>query len=88
MSDPKPYTIRVTRQAKKDIETLSPKLKKKLYAILTETIAQDPYQGKKLLGDLAGSFSYRLTYQDRFAYSIDEQARTVYVERARTHYGQ
>ena len=88
MSDPKYFTIRVTRQAKKDIETLSPKLKKKLYAILTETIAQDPYQGKKLMGDLLGSYSYRLSFQDRLVYSIDEKTKTVYLERARTHYGQ
>jgi len=88
VSDPKRYTIRVTRQAKKDIEALSPKLKKKLYAILTETIAQDPYQGKKLMGDLLGSYSYRLTFQDRLVYSIDEKTNPVYLERARTHYGQ
>ena len=88
MSDPKPYTIRITRQAKKDIATLSPKLKRKLHAILTETIAQDPTEGKKLMGDLLGSYSYRLTYQDRLVYSIDEKTNTVYLERARTHYGQ
>jgi Txe/YoeB family toxin of Txe-Axe toxin-antitoxin module len=83
-----PYTIRITRQAKKDIDTLSPKLKQKLRAILTEVIATHPYEGKKLLGDLAGSYSYRLTYQDRVVYSIDESTKTVYIERARTHYGE
>jgi mRNA interferase RelE/StbE len=81
-----PYAIEITRQAKKDVETLSPKLKEKLRTILIEVIAKNPYEGKKLLGDLAGSYSYRLTYQDRIVYSIDEQTRTIFVERARTHY--
>jgi len=82
-----PYTIRITRQAKKDIDTLMPKLKQKLRTILLNVLAHDPYEGKRLIGDLAGSYSYRLTYQDRIVYSIDETAKIIYVERARTHYG-
>jgi len=79
--------IQITRQAEKDIKKLTPRLKNKLYDILTEVIAKDPYQGKKLLGDLIGSFSYRLTYQDRIVYSINKQKGIVYIERTRTHYG-
>lgn len=82
------YDIRLTRQAKKDIDKLSPKLKAKLKDILLEVIARDPYEGKKLLGDLAGSYSYRLSLKDRIVYSIDEVERVVYIERARTHYGE
>lgn len=81
------YEIRLTRRAEKDIKKLSPKLKDKLYDILTEVISKDPYQGKKLLGDLAGSYSIRLTYQDRIVFSIDSAKRIVYVQRAATHYG-
>ncbi len=81
------YEIRLTHRAEKDIKKLPPKLKNKLYDILTEIIAKDPYQGKKLLGDLTGSYSYRLSYQDRIVYSIDHVKRTVYIERAATHYG-
>lgn len=81
------YEIRVTRQAAKDIETLSPKLKAKLRDILINLIAENPYQGKKLLGDLAGSYSLRLNLKDRILYSIDDEAKVVYIERARTHYG-
>ncbi|MDA0738823.1 MAG: type II toxin-antitoxin system RelE/ParE family toxin [Nitrospirae bacterium] len=87
MSDKKSYTIRITRQAKKDIETLPPKLKAKLKDILIEVLVVNPFAGKKLLGDLAGSYSYRLSYQDRIVYSIDENTKTVFIERARTHYG-
>ncbi len=82
------YEIRITRRAEKDIQKLPPKLKNKLYDILTEVIAKDPFQGKKLLGDLAGSYSYRLSYQDRIVYSIDSEKKRVYIERARTHYGE
>lgn len=81
------YTILITNQARKDIEKLSPKLKNKLRDVLEEIIAQDPYQGKKLMGDLLGSYSFRLTLKDRIVYSIDELQKTVYIERARTHYG-
>jgi len=52
------YEIKFTRRAKKDVEKLSPKIKKKLKDILVEVIAQDPLQGKKLIGDLKGSYSY------------------------------
>ena len=81
------YEVRITNRAEKDIRTLSPKLQKKLQDILSEVIAKNPFEGKKLLGDLEGSYSYRLTYQDRIVYSIDKERRIVYLERARTHYG-
>lgn len=82
------WEIRFTRQAKKDVEQLPPRLKAKLRDILVEVIAQNPYEGKKLLGDLSGSYSYRLSYKDRIVYSLDEERRIVYIERARTHYGE
>lgn len=85
--NPAPYEIRVTRRAEKDIQKLAPKLKDKLYDILTEVIAANPLEGKKLIGDLKGHYSYRLSYQDRMVYSIDSKKRIVYLERARTHYG-
>ncbi len=82
------FEIRMTHRAEKDIKKLTPKLLEKLYDILTEVIAKDPYQGKKLVGDLEGSYSYCLTYQDRILYSINPAKRIVYIERARTHYGE
>lgn len=83
-----PWEIRFTKQAKKDVEHLPPKLKAKLQDILVEVLARNPYEGKKLLGDLAGSYSYRLTHKDRIVYSLDEERRIIYIERARTHYGE
>lgn len=72
----------------KGCRTPPPKLKAKLRDILLEVLAHDPYEGKKLLGDLAGSYSYRLTYKARILYSLDEERRIVYIGRARTHYGE
>jgi len=85
---PERFEVRITHRAEKDIKKLTPSLKRKLYDILTEVIAQDPFQGKKLVGDLEGSYSYRLTYRDRIVYSIDVKNRTVYIEQAATHYGE
>lgn len=82
------YEIQFTRRAEKDVKKLTPQLRRKLYEILTEVIARDPFQGKKLVGDLAGSYSHRLTYKDRIVYSMDAKNRVIYIERAATHYGE
>ena len=81
-----PYTIRITRRARKDIELVTPKLRRKLRDILIHRIAENPTSGKRLVGDLAGYWSVRLNYRDRIVYRIDEEDRTVYILRARTHY--
>ena len=82
------YEIRFTKEAVKDVKKLTPRLKKKLREILEESIAVDPFSGKKLIGDLKGFYSVRLTYQDRIVYSIDQKNRIVFVHRARTHYSE
>lgn len=81
------YDIRFTKEALKDIKNLSPRLKSKLKKILENRIAEEPRSGKKLLGQLKGFYSVRLSFQDRILYTIDEETRTVYVHRTRTHYG-
>jgi mRNA interferase RelE/StbE len=81
------YEIRITKTALKDINQLSPKLKAKLKDILNNVVAQNPYEGKKLLGDLEGNYSIRLTHKDRIVYSIDEEKKIVYIKRTKTHYG-
>lgn len=81
------YELRFTKEAVKDFEKLTPKLKEKLKVILTGTISPDPHCGKRLVGDLAGFYSYRLSFKDRIIYSIDEESKTVFVHRTRTHYG-
>lgn len=81
-----PYEVRFTKEALKDIKRLSPRLKEKLREIILNQIAVDPLAGKKLIGDLRGFYSVRLTYQDHIVYSIDQKSRTVFVHRAKTHY--
>lgn len=83
----KPYEIRFTKEAVKDAGRLTPKLRKKLEEIIRETISHEPYLGKRLVGDLAGFYSLRLTFKDRIVYSVDEKNRIVFIHRAKTHYG-
>lgn len=83
-----PCEIRFTKTAFKDVEKLSPKLKQKLKEILLKQVAEEPYSGKKLIADLTVFFSIRLSYKDRIVYSVDEKKKTVYIHRARTHYGE
>ena len=85
--DERALGVRFTSQAKKDVDQLPPKLKDKLRDILLEVLTLHPYQGKRQLGDLRGSYSYCLTYKDRIVYSLDEKRRIIYNERAKTHYG-
>ena len=82
------YEIRFTKEAVRDINKLSPRLRKKLKDIARNLISVEPNWGKKLVGDLKGFFSVRLTYKDRIVYSVDEAKKTVFVHRARTHYGE
>lgn len=82
-----PYAIRFTREAAKDVAKLPPRLKDKLKIMLVQQVAPEQRCGKRLVGDLDGFFSLRLSYRDRLVYSIDDGSRTVFVHRARTHYG-
>jgi len=82
------YQIRFTREACKDVQKLTPKLKAKLKVILEQVIVANPASGKALVGDLKGFFSYRLTIRDRIVYTVSESEHTVYVHRTRTHYGE
>lgn len=81
------YEIRLTKEALKDVNKLSPRLKSKLKDILERIISHEPYSGKKLVGQLKGFYSKRLSFQDRIVYTINEEEKKVYIHRARTHYG-
>lgn len=82
------YEVRFTKEAKKDIGKLTPKLKQKLKTLIQDTISINPYAGKKLVGDLAGFYSVRLSHQDRIVYTIDDEQNLIYIHRAKTHYGE
>lgn len=82
-----PYEILFTKEAFKDFRKLSTKLQNKLKDIITRQIIENPYSGKKLVGDLTGFLSIRLSYRDRIVYSIDEKNDVIYIHRVKTHYG-
>ena len=82
------YEVRFTKEATKDIAKLTPKLKQKLKKIIQDQVTINPYEGKKLVGDLAGFYSIRLSYKDRIIYTIDNQKNSIYIHRAKTHYGE
>lgn len=82
------YEIRFTKEAVKDFKKLTPKIQQKLRNILLESISPDPHCGKRLVGELVGYWSFRLTYSDRIVYSIDESTKTVFIHRTKTHYGE
>jgi len=80
------YQIRFTRQAKKDIKTLTPKLRNKLKDILRNKLSTEPYSGKVLMGELKGYYSIRLNFKDRIVYSVHDKELVVLIIRAKTHY--
>lgn len=82
------YRIKLTRQASKDIQKLTPKLQNKLKDILRNKIAVEPEAGKPLTGQLKGYYSVRLNIQDRIVYRVENEGGVVIVVRAKTHYGE
>jgi mRNA interferase RelE/StbE len=43
-----PYKVRFTKEAKKDIAKLAPKLKQKLKTLVQDPVSINPYSGKKI----------------------------------------
>ncbi len=79
-----------TKQAQKDAERLAAAgLKPKaqtLLAILERNPYQTPPPSEKLVGDLSGAYSRRISIQHRLVYQILDDAHTVKVLRMWTHY--
>lgn len=79
-----------TKQAAKDAKKLTAcGLKPKAMAILA-LLAEDPFQRppsfEKLVGDLAGSWSRRITIRHRIIYQVLMEEKTVKILRMWTHY--
>jgi Txe/YoeB family toxin of toxin-antitoxin system len=79
-----------TKQAQKDAEKLAAAgLKPKAQALLA-ILAENPYQRpppfEKLVGDLSGAYSRRISIQHRPVYQVLDDAKTVKVLRMWTHY--
>ena len=79
-----------TRQAQNDAEKLTAAgLKPKAQALLA-ILAENPYQTpppfEKLVGDLSGAYSRRISIQHRLVYQVLDDAKIVKVLRMWTHY--
>jgi toxin YoeB len=79
-----------TKQAQKDAEKLAAAgLKPKAQAPLA-VLGENPYQTRpsfeKLVGDLSGAYSRRISIQHRLVYEVLDEAKTVKVLRMWTHY--
>ena len=74
-----------TKQAQKDAKKLASAGLKKKAQILLEVIAENPFQNpppyEKLVGDLAGAYSRRITIQDRLVYQVFRKENVIKVIR-------
>ena len=84
------WKIVFTKQAKKDATKIAHSGLKPQAEHLLEIPKNDPYQTpppyEKLLGDLSGACSRRITIQHRLVYQILDDIKTVKVIRMWTHY--
>ncbi len=85
-----PWRVLFTRQTQKDARKLdSAGLRAKaeaLLAILRTDPLQDPPRFEKLVGDLSGAYSRRITIKHRLVYQILRKERVGKVLRMWTHY--
>ena len=58
----------------------------KLLQILSENPFQTPPPFEKLIGDISGAYSRRITIQHRLVYQVLQEIKTVKVMRMWTHY--
>jgi len=84
------WRIVYTRQAQKDAKKIAaaglrPKAEK-LLEILSKNPFQAPPPFEKLIGDLSGAYSRRITIQHRLVYQVLQETKTVKVIRMWTHY--
>jgi len=84
------WRVVFTKQAQRDAKKIAGAgLCPKVEALL-ELLRNDPYQTppryEKLVGDLSGAYSRRITIQHRLVYQVLEPERTVKVLRMWTRY--
>jgi len=84
------WKIVFTKQAQKDAGKLAAAgIKDKaveLLEIIRENSFHTPPRFEKLVGDLAGAYSRRITIQHRLVYEVLEQERIIKIIRMWTHY--
>ena len=84
------WDLYFTRQARKDAKKLAAAGLKDKAEDLLDLLRDDPYHNpppyEKLVGDLAGAYSRRITIQHRLVYQILETRKAIKVLRLWTHY--
>ena len=84
------WRVVYTRQARRDARKLARSGLKPQAERLIEILRSNPYQTpppyEKLVGDLAGACSRRISIQHRLVYQILDDLKTVKVIRMWTHY--
>jgi len=79
-----------TKQAQKDAQKLSRSNLKSHAEHILEILKVNPFQNppayEKLVGDLSGAYSRRISIQHRIVYQVLEEIKTVKVLRMWTHY--
>ncbi len=86
----RPWRVVFTKQAQKDAKRIARSGLRPRAEELLALLAEDPYRTpprfEKLLGDLAGAYSRRISIHHRLVYQILAKERVVKVLRMWTHY--
>jgi toxin YoeB len=84
------WTVILSRQAVKDAKKLAGAGYKAKAERLLKLLEINPYTTpppyEKLVGNLNGFYSRRITIQHRLVYSVSDEEKTVHVLRMWTHY--
>ena len=79
-----------TKQAQKDAKKISQSGLKSQASRLLDILKEDPFQNpppyEKLMGDLSGAYSRRISIQHRLIYQVLKDIHTVKIIRLWTHY--
>jgi len=84
------WTLFFTKQAQKDAKKLASANLRPQAERLLEILKKDPFASpppfEKLIGDLNGAYSRRITIQHRLVYQIYSEKKAVKILRMWTHY--
>ncbi len=80
------YTAQAQKDAKRIVRAGLKSKAEALLGILQKNPFQSPPPYEKLVGDLDGAYSRRITIQHRLVYQVLKRVRTVKVIRLWTHY--
>lgn len=84
------WELLFTKQAQKDAKKIASSGLRPKTEELLNILHKDPFQQpppyKKLIGDLAGTYSRRINIQHRIVYQVIEEKKIVKIIRIWTHY--